>query len=112
MKHFHTLFCLTKMKFRFTCIFIHAICCSGFAQNKSETPPPTYSSDDCTLAFYAQDSVAMRMKGFKPLFDTAAAMQKRLSVLQEQSFAATDKMLVMTPDSGEVLNAAEINALD
>lgn len=52
------------------------------------------------------------MKGFKPLFDTLTAMKKRLSVLQEQSFVATDKMLMMAPDTGEVQSAADARAFN
>lgn len=84
------------------------VSCEMFAQQPE--PVQDIPPDQCTIAFYAQDSVAMRMKGFKPLFDSAAVMEKRISDLQNQAFVATDKALMLKPDSGEVLTAEENKA--
>lgn len=80
------------------------------AQPGSPPAAKTYAPEQCIIGFYDQDSIAMRMKGFKPLFDTVVAMEKRLGELRNKSFVATDKALMMAPDSNEVQDLNEARA--
>lgn len=74
------------------------------AQNKTPATTPSYSPEKCTAAFYNRDSVALKMKGFRPWYDSVQHIQLRRQALQQKYFLATDRYLMATPDAGVKMN--------
>jgi Skp family chaperone for outer membrane proteins len=72
--------------------------------------PP--SPDQCIIGFYDQDSIALRMKGFRPLHDSVTVLRAHLTDLQNQQFVATDRLLRLTPsDSTAAVPAQTSNEI-
>lgn len=87
------------------------LCCvsvvvnAGLAQNKPQTPPPSFSADQCTIGFYSRDSVAIKTEQGKPHYDAMAVCNTRLNDIREKQIPATDRLLTAQGDSAAAKTA-------
>lgn len=85
------------MRFILTLFVFSVFLGNGLSAQIPLTPGPATATDSCLIGFYDQDSIALRMKGFRPLHDSVTVLRARLTALQNQQFVATDRLLRLTP---------------
>jgi Skp family chaperone for outer membrane proteins len=88
----------------FLCYLVLLATLEVAAQTPASKTSPSYSPEKCTAAYYNRDSVALKMQGFRPWYDSINNIYIRKNELQKKYFLATDRYLMAAPDSGEKLS--------
>lgn len=85
-------------------LFASAICLlllSGSIAGQKTNPvaPPVASPDQCRIAFYTRDSIAIQFAEAKPKYESIQKSHDKLNSIREQLIPATDRYLTAKSDS-------------
>ncbi len=70
--------------------------------SQGTTPPPHAISDDqCRIAFYTRDSIAIQFPEAKPKYESIAKSHEKLHAIREQQVPAMDRLLTTNSEAAK-----------
>jgi hypothetical protein len=73
----------------------------AIAQKTTPSPPPAASPDQCLIAFYTRDSIAIQFAEAKPKYESIQKSHDNLHAIREKQIPAMDRVLTTNSDAAK-----------